>query len=115
MVVDVRRAHWDADAWRTSYTQLPDEDWEEGMCGLAFKALYSFLDAASCWNDEVGDMLRENGVAVGKSTLALIRHDEQEITGLAHGDDIVILSDDQGQDFFEACLTKRYQYKLRER
>ena len=48
MVVDVQRAHWNADARRTIYIQLPDEDWAEGVCGLALKSLYGFLDAASC-------------------------------------------------------------------
>ena len=38
MVVDVKRAHWNADARRVIYFQLPDEDYEEGMCGLALKA-----------------------------------------------------------------------------
>ena len=47
MVVDVKRAHWNAEARRTIHIQLPDEDYEEGMCGLALKALYGFLDAAS--------------------------------------------------------------------
>ena len=46
------------------------EDAEEGMCGLAFKSLYGFLDAASCWNDEVGNMLVENGFHVGKANPA---------------------------------------------
>ena len=32
-----------------------------------------------------------------------------------HGDDFVTLADDQGQDFFEACLTKRYQYSKKGR
>ena len=27
-----------------------------------------------------------------------------------HGDDFVTLADDQGQDFFEKCLSKRYQF-----
>ena len=33
MVVGVR--HWNADARRTVYIPPPDENWEEGMCGLA--------------------------------------------------------------------------------
>ena len=45
----------------------------------------------------------------------MFRHDSEEIIGLVHGDDFVTLSDDRGQDFFEACLKKRYQYKMRGR
>ena len=115
MVVDVRKAHWNAAARRTIYIKLPEEDHEEGMCGLCLKSLYGFLDAASCWNDEVSDMLTENGFHVGKASPALFRHDAEEIIGLVHGDDFLTLSDDRGQDFFEACLKKRYQYKMRGR
>ena len=98
MVVDVRRAHWNADARRTIYIQFPDEDWGDGMCGLALKSLYGFLDAASCWNDEVGNRLEENGFIVGKANPALYRHDEQDILGLVHGDDFITLADDGGQN-----------------
>ena len=31
MVVDVKRAHWNAAARRVIYIQLPDDDYEEGM------------------------------------------------------------------------------------
>ena len=115
MVVDVRKAHWHAAARRTIYIKLPEEDDEEGMCGLCLKSLYRFLDAASCWSDEVSDMLTENGFHVGKSSPALFRHDSEEIIGLVHGDNFLTLSDYRGQDFFEKCLKKRYQYKMRGR
>ena len=94
MVVDVWRAHWNADARRTIYIQLLEEDWEEGMCGLALKSLYGFLVAASCWNDEVGNMLAENGFTVGAANPALFRHEEQDVLGLVHGDDFITLADD---------------------
>ena len=41
----------------------------------ALKSLYGFLDAASCWSDEVSDMLSSNGFHVGKANPALLRHD----------------------------------------
>ena len=115
MVVDVRKAHWNAAARRTIYIRLPEEDAEEGMCGLCLKSLYGFLDAASCWHDEVSNMLTENGFHVGKACPALFRHEKEEVIGLVHGDDFDTLSDDRGQDFFEACLTKRYQYSKKGR
>ena len=88
----------------------PDEDDKPGMCGLCNRALYGFLDAASCWSDEVSD-----GFAVGKACPTLFRHDGEEIIGLVHGDDFLTSSDDRGQDFFEKCLKERYQYKMRGR
>ena len=112
-MIDVRKAHWNSAARRTIYIKLPEEDDEPGMCGLCHKALYGFLDAASCWSDEVSHMLNHNGFAVGKASPALFRHDAEEIIGLVHGDDFLTLSDDRGQDFFEKCLKERYQYKMR--
>ena len=38
MVIDVRKAHWNAPARRTIYIKLPAEDDEPGMCGLCLKA-----------------------------------------------------------------------------
>ena len=73
-------------------------------CGLALRALYGFLDAASCWNEEVGTMLVENGFRTGKEDPALFHHETEDIIGLVHGDEFVTLADDGGQDFFEACL-----------
>ena len=86
-----------------------------GRCGHCHKSLHGFLDAASCWSDEVSDMLVTNGFAVGKACPALFRHEGEEIIGLVHGDDFLTLSDDRGQDFFEKCLKERYQYKMRGR
>ena len=51
------------------------------MRGLALKALYGFLDAASCWNEEVGTMLVENGFGVGKANPALLHHETEDIIG----------------------------------
>ena len=104
MVIDVRKAHWNAAARRTIYIKLPEEDDEECMCGLCLKSLYGFLDAASCWNDEVSDMLTENGFHVGKASPALFRHDSEEIIGRGHGDDFLTLSDDRGRTSLRPAL-----------
>ena len=39
----------------------------------------------------------------------------EDVIGLVHGDGFVTLADDRGQDFFEECLTKRYQYSKKGR
>ena len=39
IVIDVPKAHWNAEARRTIYIKLPAEDDEEGMCGLCLKSL----------------------------------------------------------------------------
>ena len=37
--IDVRRAYFHADAIRDVYVKLPDEDYEEGMCGKLLKSM----------------------------------------------------------------------------
>ena len=48
-LIDVSRAFFHAEALREVYIQLPDEDYEEGMCGLLKKSLYGTRDAAQNW------------------------------------------------------------------
>ncbi len=38
--IDVKRAYFHAPATREIYIKLPDEDGEEGMCGLLNKSMY---------------------------------------------------------------------------
>ena len=38
--IDISRAYFQADAIRDMYVQLPDEDWEEGLCGKLLKSMY---------------------------------------------------------------------------
>ena len=44
--IDVRRAFFHAPALRRVYVALPEEEAEEGMCGLLGKSLYGTRDAA---------------------------------------------------------------------
>ena len=68
MVVDVRRAHWNADAQRTIYIQLPDEDWEEGdrqRVGRLNVSLYGTRDAAQHWENTHSEYLKSLGFQQG--------------------------------------------------
>jgi hypothetical protein len=50
--IDVRRAYFHADARRKVFVELPDEDWEEGMCGKLEKSMYGTRDASQNWEEE---------------------------------------------------------------
>ena len=52
---DVRRAYFHAKARRVVYVDLPDEDWEPGMCGRLNKSMYGTRDAAQNWEEEYCD------------------------------------------------------------
>ena len=50
--IDISRAYFQAEAIRDVYVQLPDEDWEEGMCGKLMKSMWYKRRCA-----ELGDRL----------------------------------------------------------
>jgi hypothetical protein len=43
---DVRRAYFHSPAVREVYVDLPEEGWEDGMCGKLLKSMYGTRDAA---------------------------------------------------------------------
>ena len=44
--IDIRKAYFQAAAVRDVYVELPEEDYEEGMCGKLIKSMYGTRDAA---------------------------------------------------------------------
>ena len=50
--IDIRRAYFHSEARRKVVVKLPDEDYEEGMCGRLIKAMYGTRDAAQNWEYE---------------------------------------------------------------
>ena len=58
-VIDVRRVYFQAMAKRDVYVNLPDEDWEEGMCGKLIKSMYGTRDAAHNWEEEYSGFIEK--------------------------------------------------------
>ncbi len=54
-LIDVRRAHFHAEARRQVYVELPGEDFEPGMCARLNKAMYGTRDAANKWEHAYGN------------------------------------------------------------
>ena len=50
--IDVRRAYFYAASGREVYVELPEEDYEEGMCGKLVGSMYGTRDAARNWGRE---------------------------------------------------------------
>jgi hypothetical protein len=49
--IGISRAFFQADAIRKVYVQLPQEDYQEGMCGRLRKSMYGTRDTAQNWSD----------------------------------------------------------------
>ena len=49
--MDIKRAFFHATARREVYVELPQEDAQEGMCGMLKKSMYGTRDAAQNWEE----------------------------------------------------------------
>ena len=63
--IDVRRAYVYAKSERDVYIELPEEDYEEGMCGKLVKSMYGTRDAARNWEMEYTGFMRDAGFKQG--------------------------------------------------
>ena len=75
--IDVRRAYFHARARRLVYVALPEEDYEEGMCGRLKKAMYGTRDAAQNWEYAYTEWLESVGVERGRSHTMRVLHEGQ--------------------------------------
>ena len=63
--IDVRRAYFQANAVRDVFVELPEEDAEEGMCGMLLKSMYGTRDAAQNWECSYVGAMIEMGLKGG--------------------------------------------------
>ena len=113
--IDVRRAYFQANAIREVYVELPEEDYEEGMCGTLVRAMYGTRDAAHNWEYEHGRWLESIGFRAGKASPCTFWHGEMRVRMVAHGDDFTVLGHRTDLDWFRQEIIKRYEVKFRGR
>ena len=113
--IDIRRALFSALALRLVFVQLPEEDYEEGMCGSLNKAMYGTRDAAQNWESAYAEFMESVGFARGVSSSCVFWHKERELRVVIHGDDFAILGWEKELDWFKRQLKKRFECKHRGR
>ena len=59
-VIDVRRAYFQARAKRDVYVNLPEDQWEEGVCRKLIKSMYGIRDAAYNWEEEYTGFMEQS-------------------------------------------------------
>ena len=72
--IDVRRAYFHAPARRDVQIELPEEDWEEGMCGKLDKSMYGTRDAAQNWEEEYSEFMLSIGFRRGLASPCVFYH-----------------------------------------
>eukprot|EP00972_Heterocapsa_arctica_P113229 16436047-Heterocapsa_arctica.AAC.1 len=71
MIIDIRRAYFNALARRPMYVEIPPEDWEHGdehKCAKLNSILCGTRDAARNWEEELTKFMAAQGATMGKSS-----------------------------------------------
>ena len=98
--IDIRRAYFHSNARRQVCVQLPQEDYEEGMCGELVKAMYGTRDAAQNWEHEYCDFMHSIGFRRGSASPCVFMNKEMNVRVVAHGDDFTVLGSELSLDWF---------------
>ena len=108
---DISRAHFYGIAQREVYVRLPDEDYTEGQCGLLQKGMYGTQDASNLWQNDYLELLEKNAYVRGRSNAATVYNPISGTRGLVHGDDFMVLGDEDALNELDVVLRSRYELK----
>ena len=116
MHIDVSRAYFHAKAQRPVLVRLPVEDrmgTDAGKVGLMKKSMYGTRDAASNWERDWQEHVRNWGFQLGLSSKDLFHHKENRVSRLTHGDDFVLTGPTKKLMEFENEMTSVYPMKAK--
>ena len=116
---DISRAHFYGILKRAIYIELADEDESytesgEKECGLLMKSMYGTQDAPNIWQSHYAGLLEPVGICRGKGNASVFYRDPDgiRIVGMVvHGDDFLVLGDDQGLQEVDDLLRSTYELK----
>ena len=93
MFIDVKRAHFVAEATRDLYVELPGEIRRPGedKVGKLLKSLYGTRDAASNWEKTIRKVMESFGFLCSMGTPCNFYHPTRNLRCTVHGDDFVTL------------------------
>ena len=111
----VRRAYFHANAQREVYVQLPEEDYEEGMCVMLVKAMYGTRDAAQNWEVAYIEFMESAGFVKGIASPCVFYNSQRNIRSVIHGDDFTMLGSEEDLDWFRVKIEERFEVKIRGR
>jgi hypothetical protein len=110
MLVDVKKAHLngrvDQDTW--ACIELPDEDWEQGMCGRLLRWLYGMRPAAKAWEEDYAGRLAGIGFTRGRAAPTVFFHPEWQVRLVVHGDDFTATGTQKHLDMLRAAMSEWY-------
>ena len=93
------------------FVTLPEGDEAPGFCGLLKRTMYGARDASAVWQRSYTSLLRKHGFVVGKAYPCTFYHAEADVRLLVHGDDFLVLADEDGHRFVDKVLSEEYEFK----
>jgi hypothetical protein len=117
MIVDIRRAYFNAPARRPVFVEIPAEDWEAGdedKCAELLASLYGTRDAAKNWSEELRAFFLTLNAHVGKASPCtfLIQRNGKPIRVAVHGDDIACAGLPADVKWLRAKIEERFETKV---
>ena len=116
MHIDVSRAYFHAKAQRLLLIRLPVEyrlGTDSGKVGLMKKSMYGTRVAASNWERDWQEHIRNWCFQLGLSSKNLFHHKGDRVSGLTHGDDFVLTGPTKKLMEFERKMTSVYPIKAK--
>ena len=111
---DISRAHFVPKAERDIYVELPEEDEmkKAGMVGKLLRTMYGTQDASRLWQKDYTELLVANTYRAGISNPALFYSATWDARMLVHGDDFVMLADEDAISHMDSLLKSKYTVKM---
>jgi len=66
--------------------------------------MYGTQDASHVWQEDYSNHLRKKHFHQGQAWTSVFRHDELDIKVLVHGDDFLVLADQERQEYMQQVL-----------
>ncbi|CAE8585163.1 unnamed protein product [Polarella glacialis] len=116
LFIDIRRAHFMADAQRELYVEIAPEEqvlFPDRMCGRLIKSMYGAQDADQNGEHEYGNFLVGESFAQGLNSPCLFYHAVRDIRIEVHGDDFTCLAHEAELLWLVTRFEPRYEIKGR--
>ena len=115
MIVDIKRAYFNAPAQKDVYIRLPPEDprsGEEGLCGKLAKSLYGTRDAGANWHLAYSSFLCRLGMSQGAANPCHFMDAKRDIRGIVHGDDFLFTGTAEQLSWLRRQFEGEYECKI---
>ena len=111
-LLDISRAHFYGESKRAVYCTLPEGDESPGQCARLVRTMYGTQDASAIWQETYTELLQKYNIQSGTAWPSIFYDRESDARFLVHGDDFVVLGDDEAQARIEKILAEKFEFRV---